>query len=115
MASSIRPPPPITPRIARGVLGGVILKLVACPKCHAQYDVADCPAAAVACPCGTSIPTAAPVAKDLAVTRCAACGALVAETAVGGGGFGGTAKRGEHRLERGDGCVDADRSRPPLV
>ncbi|HEY6573096.1 MAG TPA: hypothetical protein VI198_07220 [Candidatus Eisenbacteria bacterium] len=57
----------------------MILKLVACPKCHAQYDVADCAAEAVACPCGTTVPTATPVAKDLAVTRCAACGALVGD------------------------------------
>jgi Zn-finger nucleic acid-binding protein len=55
----------------------VNLKLVACPNCHAQYDVAGCSADAIPCPCGESVPTAAPVAKDVAVTRCAACGALV--------------------------------------
>ncbi len=53
------------------------MKLVACPKCHAQFDVADCPADSIACPCGAAISTVTPVARDLAVTRCAACGALV--------------------------------------
>lgn len=55
------------------------MKLVACPRCHAQYDVGDCLADAVACPCGAAISTASPVARDLAVTRCAACGALVGD------------------------------------
>jgi Zn-finger nucleic acid-binding protein len=58
----------------------VILKLVACPQCHAQFDVAGVSAESVACPCGATLSAAPPAAKDVAVTRCAACGALVGET-----------------------------------
>ena len=55
------------------------MKLVACPNCHAQYDVADVAAETVHCPCGATIPTKPPAAVDAAVKRCAACGALVAD------------------------------------
>jgi Zn-finger nucleic acid-binding protein len=55
------------------------MKLVACPKCHAQYDVADVLGQTVTCPCGATFPAKAPAAVDAAVTRCAACGALVGE------------------------------------
>jgi Zn-finger nucleic acid-binding protein len=53
------------------------VKLVACPSCHAQYDVDGFSGDAVACRCGTTFPATPPVARDAAVTRCAACGALV--------------------------------------
>jgi Zn-finger nucleic acid-binding protein len=56
------------------------VKLVACPKCHAQYDVADLHESTVTCRCGTTFPAEVHAAIDAAVTRCAACGALVAET-----------------------------------
>jgi len=55
------------------------VKLVACPKCHAHYDVADITDEAVRCPCGAIIPAKPPAAVDAAVKRCAACGALVAD------------------------------------
>ena len=55
------------------------MKLVACPNCHAQYDVSEHGGSLVPCRCGTSFPAEAPAAKDAAVTRCSACGALVAE------------------------------------
>ena len=55
------------------------MKLVACPTCHAQYDVSGTTEETVACPCGAAIPTKPPVAVDAAVTRCAACGALVGD------------------------------------
>ncbi len=55
------------------------MKLVACPNCHAQYDVADVADETVTCPCGATISTKPPAAVDAAVKRCAACGALVAE------------------------------------
>ena len=55
------------------------MKLVGCPKCHAQYDVAGWSEALVACRCGATFSAVPPPAIDTAVTRCAACGALVAE------------------------------------
>src|SRR5438093_270457 len=55
------------------------MKLAACPKCHAQYDVADVLGETVTCPCGATFPATAPAAVDAAVTRCAACGALVGD------------------------------------
>jgi Zn-finger nucleic acid-binding protein/ribosomal protein L40E len=56
------------------------VKLVACPKCHAQFDVEGIQDRIVTCPCGTTFPAEPPAAKDAAVTRCAACGALVGPT-----------------------------------
>jgi Zn-finger nucleic acid-binding protein len=55
------------------------MKLVACPRCHAQYDVADVLGETVTCPCGATFPAKAPAAVEAAVTRCAACGALVGD------------------------------------
>jgi Zn-finger nucleic acid-binding protein/ribosomal protein L40E len=55
------------------------VKLVACPQCHAQYDVADVVDETIACPCGAKISARPPAAVDAAVKRCAACGALVAD------------------------------------
>lgn len=55
------------------------MKLVGCPKCHAQYDVAGWSEALVACRCGATFSAVPPPAIDTAVTRCAACGALVGE------------------------------------
>jgi len=56
------------------------MKLVACPGCHAQYDVAGIQTETIVCPCGRTFSSRPPVAVDAAVTRCAACGALVGET-----------------------------------
>ncbi len=55
------------------------MKLVACPKCHAQFDVGDRAGETIECRCGTTIPSRPSAAVDAAVTRCAACGALVGE------------------------------------
>jgi len=55
------------------------VKLVACPQCHAQYDVADVGEEAIACPCGAKVATSPPAVVDAAVRRCASCGALVDE------------------------------------
>jgi Zn-finger nucleic acid-binding protein len=55
------------------------LKLVACPQCHAQYDAGLASGPTIQCRCGTTFPSEPPRAKDVAVTRCAACGALVGE------------------------------------
>lgn len=56
------------------------MKLVACPKCHAQYDVEQAAGATITCRCGATFPGTPPPAKDATVTRCSACGALVGET-----------------------------------
>lgn len=53
------------------------MKLVACPNCHAQYDAALTDAGTIACRCGASFAAKAPPSKDLAVTRCGSCGALL--------------------------------------
>ena len=55
------------------------MKLVGCPKCHAQYDVDGLNAASVTCRCGATIPAVPPAAVDATVARCASCGALVGE------------------------------------
>jgi len=55
------------------------VKLVACPTCRAQFDVADVADETIACPCGAKFPARPPAAVDAAVTRCAACGALVGD------------------------------------
>ena len=65
------------PWIGVSTSGGVLVKLVACPNCHAQYDVADLAANTVTCPCGTSFPAEPPRSRDAAVARCAGCGALL--------------------------------------
>lgn len=53
--------------------------LVACPDCHAQYDVADIHTPTITCRCGRTFPAEAHAAVNAPVTRCAACGALVGE------------------------------------
>ncbi|MGE5177775.1 MAG: zf-TFIIB domain-containing protein [Bacteroidota bacterium] len=55
------------------------MKLVACPQCHAQYDAAQAQGPTIHCRCGAAFPAEPPRAKDVAVTRCAACGALVGD------------------------------------
>jgi Zn-finger nucleic acid-binding protein len=56
------------------------MKLVSCPRCHAQYDVGDSGLATIACRCGETFRGEPPKPKDAAVVRCAACGALVGES-----------------------------------
>jgi len=56
------------------------VKLVACPQCHAQYDVEAVGTSSVDCRCGATVSATPPAARDVPVTRCAACGALVGDT-----------------------------------
>jgi Zn-finger nucleic acid-binding protein len=58
---------------------GEIMKLVSCPRCHAQYDVAGAGIATIPCRCGETFRAEPPAPRDSAVARCAACGALVGE------------------------------------
>ena len=53
------------------------MKLVACPKCRAQYDVTGLGGGTLTCRCGATVSAAPPAARDAEVSRCAACGALV--------------------------------------
>jgi Zn-finger nucleic acid-binding protein len=53
------------------------VKLVACPDCHAQYDIEQVAAERFSCRCGTSLESRAPKAQDAEIARCAGCGALV--------------------------------------
>jgi Zn-finger nucleic acid-binding protein len=55
------------------------VKLVACPDCHAQYDVTDVHGDTFACRCGKQLRNQPPKAVDAAVRRCSACGAQVQE------------------------------------
>ncbi|MFO0689395.1 MAG: zf-TFIIB domain-containing protein [Myxococcota bacterium] len=54
------------------------MKLVACPRCHAQYDLSARPEGGTfACRCGQTLEAKAPTASvDAAVERCSACGAI---------------------------------------
>jgi Zn-finger nucleic acid-binding protein len=55
------------------------VKLVACPQCHAQYDVSQSSGPTITCRCGATIKAEPPAARDATVTRCSACGALVGD------------------------------------
>ena len=57
------------------------MKLVACPDCHAQYDVTTVAAERFACRCGTTLENRALAAVDARIQRCASCGANVLESA----------------------------------
>jgi len=57
------------------------VKLVACPDCHAQYDVTTVAAERFACRCGTMLENRALAAVDARIQRCASCGANVLESA----------------------------------
>lgn len=54
------------------------MKLVACPRCHAQYDLNGRPEGGTfACRCGETLEARPPTAAtDAAAERCSACGAL---------------------------------------
>jgi len=53
------------------------MKLVACPRCHAQYDVAGIAAKTFPCRCGTTLENRPPAPRDAEVKRCGSCGARV--------------------------------------
>ncbi len=53
------------------------MKLVACPDCHAQYDVSTLiEGTTFDCRCGTALESTPPVGVDAVVHRCSACGAI---------------------------------------
>lgn len=58
------------------------MKLVACPDCHAQYDVSSMvPDSAFDCRCGTALVATPPAGVDAKAQRCTACGAVARDGA----------------------------------
>lgn len=58
------------------------VKLVACPDCHAQYDVSSrAPDSAFDCRCGTSLVATPPPGIEAKAQRCTACGAVARDGA----------------------------------
>jgi Zn-finger nucleic acid-binding protein len=55
------------------------MRLVACPGCHAQYDVSGTEGGRFECPCGTTVAIGPVRAVDAVVRRCGSCGALLPE------------------------------------
>lgn len=53
------------------------MRLVACPTCHAQYDVSDVAGESFPCRCGETLSTTPLRAVDAEIARCGACGAVV--------------------------------------
>lgn len=51
------------------------MRLVVCPACKTHLDVTGVEAAAVECPCGTSVAAVEQEGRDGAVRRCGGCGA----------------------------------------
>jgi len=57
--------------------GGPLLRLVACPDCHRQFDVTHVRADAVPCPCGARVANERHTPVHARVHRCGSCGAGV--------------------------------------
>lgn len=53
------------------------MKLVACPDCHAQYDVSDVLVDTFPCRCGKTLENRTLKSVDAEIRRCGACGAQV--------------------------------------
>jgi Zn-finger nucleic acid-binding protein len=56
---------------------GGSVRLVACPKCHLQYDVTRSTQARFRCSCGETVQVVVHGAVDAPIHRCAACGAAL--------------------------------------
>ncbi len=54
------------------------MRLVACPNCHTQYDVAEVLVDAFPCRCGATLKNEPLAAVEARVHRCSSCGAQVA-------------------------------------
>ncbi|MCZ6465614.1 MAG: zf-TFIIB domain-containing protein [Proteobacteria bacterium] len=57
------------------------VRLIACPTCHAQYDVGDVAQGTIPCRCGEELENRPPQAVDAVVHRCGSCGAQVGAAA----------------------------------
>jgi len=58
------------------------MRLVACAKCHAQYDVTKIQSAKIVCGCGADVENRSFTAIDAEIHRCGSCGATVEKDAV---------------------------------
>ena len=74
------------------------MRLVACPDCHAQFDITRTDSERIRCHCGAVIDTTAPVPVDAEVRRCGSCGASVAPEATVCGYCGSAVVRDKGRL-----------------
>jgi Zn-finger nucleic acid-binding protein len=57
------------------------VKLIACPDCHAQYDVSAVVGDTFACRCGRTLENRALRPVDAVISRCGSCGAHAQESA----------------------------------
>jgi Zn-finger nucleic acid-binding protein/ribosomal protein L40E len=57
------------------------VRLVACPACHAQYDVTNVDEPTFECRCGATVRNETLAAVDARVQRCSSCGAILADGA----------------------------------
>jgi len=67
--------PMIEMRLRAGEPG--IVHLVACSRCHAQFDAAGVERESIPCHCGQRVPVTRPTPIDAPIRRCGACGAGV--------------------------------------
>lgn len=74
------------------------MKLVACPDCHAQYDVSTLAAEALTCRCGARVENRPQKGVDAEVHRCGSCGALARPEARECDYCGGALLRDEREL-----------------
>ncbi len=57
------------------------MRLVACDRCHTQYDVSHIATKSFRCRCGETLENRPPAPVDAEIHRCGACGALVESAA----------------------------------
>ena len=74
------------------------MKLIACPVCHAQYDVSLLDAPQLQCRCGEMLENRALAAVDAVVARCGSCGAQVGADAPSCGYCGSAIVRDPDKL-----------------
>ncbi|MGD8397008.1 MAG: zf-TFIIB domain-containing protein, partial [Candidatus Eiseniibacteriota bacterium] len=86
---------------ARSPVAESIVRLVACPACHAQYDVTTYETSgtsSVRCHCGESVPIVEARAVDAHIQRCSSCGAGLENGAAQCGFCGSVVERDARRL-----------------
>jgi Zn-finger nucleic acid-binding protein/ribosomal protein L40E len=59
----------------RGVVEEEAVRLVACPACHAQFDVTDVVEPSIRCHCGATVDNVSHTAVESRIQRCGSCGA----------------------------------------
>ncbi len=75
-----------------------LIHLIACDKCHAQYDVTGYAPSSLRCRCGHLVTVSAPTAVQRAIERCGACGGPLADGALTCGFCGGQVERDARAL-----------------